>query len=191
MHSLKRVIVPNRGTGLFLWLAVKGLISISGEEAGTSGWLPAGLCFCDRMWCQESAGFARRSVSERRAFHKRAIIVDSMPHPFLPSFFSVTNISNKILHHNPFSLKPSRLYSLSTKACRLKIASCSLPFQVIGTPFHSKWERAPELSCEPLPEVQWSRLTPLTDTTGINEPWPEFDFSVKRSHPFLINRRTT
>ena len=37
MHSLKRVIVPNRGTGLFLWLAVKGLISISGEEAGTSG----------------------------------------------------------------------------------------------------------------------------------------------------------
>lgn len=88
--------------------------------------------------CQESAEFIRGSISKGQEFHKRAIIVDFTPHSFLPFCPSVRNTVNNILHHNPFHLKSTRLYLMSTKVGGLKIASCSLPFQVIGTPSHSK-----------------------------------------------------
>ena len=85
--------------------------------------------------CQESAEFIRGSISKSRDFHKRAIIVDFMPHSFLPFCPSVRNTVNKTLHHNPFHLKPTHLYLMSTKLGGLKVASCSLPFTVIGNPF--------------------------------------------------------
>lgn len=88
--------------------------------------------------CQESAEFIRGSISKGQEFHKRAIIVDFTPHSFLPFCPSVRNTVNNILHHNPFHLKSTRLYLMSTKVGGLKIASRSLPFQVIGTPSHSK-----------------------------------------------------